>query len=101
MSYIHNDEVVVNDIPKEIKQFLNDRKKELCKNEQECGEVTIIIKFIDLLNNAIRFTLLSNNIQQLNDNLKIIDFFDKYISYKLSITNIGSSNKHNTLKTKN
>ena len=89
ISYIDNNEFIVNSISTEIRDFLIDRKKELCKNEQiECGEVTIILKLIDIINNAVKLSVLSDNLVQLNDNLKIIDFFDKYIAYKLSITNI-------------
>ena len=89
VSYINQHQIVVNSVTNEIRDFLKERKKELCKNEQiECGEVTIILKLIDIINNAITLTLLNDNVVQLNDNLKIIDFFDKYNAYKLSITNI-------------
>ena len=89
VSYINQHQIVVNSVTNEIRDFLKERKKELCKNEQiECGEVTIILKLIDIINNAIRLTLLNDNVVQLYDNLKIIDFFDKYNAYKLSLTNI-------------
>ena len=89
ISYIHNDDFIVNSIPSKIRDFLSDRKKELCKQEQiECGEVTIVIKLIDIINNAVELSVLSDNLHQLNNNLKIIDFDDKYIAYKLSLTNI-------------
>lgn len=89
ISYINNDKFVVSRINEKIKTFFLEQKKEKCKNEQiECGEVMIIIKLLDLINNAIKLSMLSNNLSQLDKNLQIIDFYDKYITFKYSLTNI-------------
>ena len=51
-----------------------------------CGKLTITIKLLDLLNSAIDITV--NNSNNLWFNLEIIDFYDLFNLYKVSIDNL-------------
>ena len=66
-----------------------EEKKDLCKQEKiECGELTLLTKLIDLINNAIHLTLQTNYTNELHTNLIIIDFYNQYSTLKSSLYNI-------------
>ena len=89
MSYINNEDIVVYKVDNSIRKFLVEQKKTFCSGEKiECGELTILIKILDLINNAVKLSVVSVNFNELNTNLKIIDFNDQFITYKHSLSNI-------------
>ena len=87
ISYIDNDNIHVFKIKNEIRTFfLNERKNFCSKQEIECGELTIIIKLLDILNSGINLAITSN-INFLWINLEIINFDELYNLYKKSLVN--------------
>lgn len=89
VSYVNKNDIVVFQIPNEIKTFLQTQKKEYCSTEQiECGEITILLKMLDLINNAVKLSVVANDFDELQMNLKIIDFYDRFITYKYSLNNV-------------
>lgn len=88
ISYINNSEINVFEINDTIRKFVTDEKKYYCKKEQiECGELTIILKLIDLVNYATSLAIKTNNTKDLWNNLKIMDFYELKNVYKLSLNN--------------
>ena len=73
VSYLNDTDVLVYYINKDIKTFFLAEKNNFCKKEQiECGELTIIIKLLDLINSAVKLSLLNSSMDDLLLNLKII-----------------------------
>lgn len=88
ISYINNNEINVFNIDNNIRNFIVDEKKYYCKRELiECGELTIVIKLIDLVNYATSIAIKTNNTKDLWNNLKIMDFYELKNVYKLSLNN--------------
>jgi hypothetical protein len=89
ISYINDTEIILSGIRPILRNFLNLEKKRLCNEEKlECGELTIIVKLIDLINSVIVIALNNNNTIDLWKNLEIIDFKNLFSFYISSITNI-------------
>ena len=88
VSYLNDTDVLVYYINKDIKTFFLAEKNNFCKKEQiECGELTIIIKLLDLINSAVKLSLLNSSMDDLLLNLKIMDFDQLYNVYKTSLFN--------------
>ena len=88
ISYINNSDIIVHSIDTKITKFLNLEKKNFCKKEAiECGELTLILKLIHLIDSGILLAM-ENNINDLWINLEIIDFDEMYHLYKNSLTNM-------------
>lgn len=89
ISYINDTDIILSGIRSDLRNFLNSQKKRLCNEEKlECGELTIIIKLIDLINSVVEIALNNNNTIDLWKNLEIIDFKNLFNFYINSITNI-------------
>jgi hypothetical protein len=90
VSYIDNDIIYVYPIKAKIRQFLQDEKKNFCKQQKiECGELTIIIKLLDIIKFATDLSFKTNNSISLNTNLKIINFDEMFNLYKNSLSNVN------------
>tara|TARA_B110001469_G_C9598873_1_gene297484 strand:- start:282 stop:1052 length:771 start_codon:yes stop_codon:yes gene_type:complete len=88
VSYIKDTEIVVSNIKDPVREFFMDKKKAYCKVEKlECGELTITIKLLDLVNSGVKLTN-NHNFSDLWVNLKIIDFYDLFNLYSTSLNNI-------------
>jgi hypothetical protein len=88
ISYINSSDIVLYSINTDIKSFFLVEKKNFCKTEKiECGELTIIIKLLDLINSAVRISFLNSDINDLKLNLQIMDFYQLYNVYKKSLFN--------------
>ena len=67
VSYIDTDIIYVYHIKADIRKFLQDEKKNFCKHQKiECGELTIIIKLLDIINFATDLSVKTNNSISLN-----------------------------------
>jgi hypothetical protein len=89
ISYVNGDDIIVNYIDHQILEFFKNEKKKYCKKELiECGELTILIKLFNLINNAIYLSINNQNINDLILNLNIINFDELYYLYKSSLNNI-------------
>ena len=107
ISYINSSNIIVHSIDPKIIEFFKVEKKSFCKKEKiECGELTLILKLVNLINSGIILAM-ENNMDDLWTNLKIIDFNEMYDLYKNSLINIEfltnitlSKQKANVLLTK-
>ena len=88
ISYINDNEIVIYSVSNLIKTFFLEEKKNYCKQEKiECGELTIIMKLINLLNSAVHISINTKNINDLILNLEIIEFEPLFKLYKNSLFN--------------
>ena len=88
MSFINNSEVQVSMIGENTRNFIQKEKRKLCKKEKiECGELTIILKLIDIINSATKLSITLNNTRDLWTNLELIDFYDLNTVYLKSLNN--------------
>ena len=88
ISYINGTNIIVYSIDTKITKFLKIEKKHFCKKEMiECGELTLVLKLINLIDSGILLAM-ENNINDLWINLEIIDFDEMFNLYKNSLTNI-------------
>jgi len=87
VSYLNKSEIVVFGYSDSVRTFLISEKKTMCDKEDIlCGRLTIIVKLLDLINSAIHIAL--NNAEHLWVNLDILDFYDLFNLYKVSVSNI-------------
>jgi len=90
ISYIDKTDIQVYNIKKDIRTFFQEEKKNFCKKQKiECGELTIIIKLLDIINSAIKLAFINNNKDDLWTNLKIIDFNELFNLYANSLNNVN------------
>ena len=88
ISYINNNIIYVYPIKSKIRKFLQDEKKNFCSQQKiECGELTIIIKLLDIVNFATDLSIKIDNTITLYTNLKIINFDEMFNLYKNSLSN--------------
>ena len=86
MSYLKNDDIILNKIVEPIRNFLISEKKSMCKEEKaECGSLSIIIKMLDLINIAIDVAISGSNIDV---NMELIEFNVMFDVYTNSLDNI-------------
>ena len=79
VSFINNTEIHVFNVNNNIRHFLILEKKDFCNSEKiECGEITILIKLIDLVNSAIDLTKVNKDLYNLILNLDLIDFDENF-----------------------
>ena len=87
-SFISNDTINLFDVGENVRQFLLSRKKEHCKAEKlECGELTIILKLVDLINSVVHIALKLNSPQELVVNSDVISFDELFTLYISSLDN--------------
>jgi hypothetical protein len=87
-SFISNDTINLFDVGENVRQFLLSRKKEHCKAEKlECGELTIILKLVDLINSVVHIALKLNSPQELVVNIDVISFEELFTLYVSSLDN--------------
>lgn len=85
-SYINGTDVVLYSIPTGVRDFFIEKKKEMCNNEKiECGELTILIKILDLINSAVLIT--TQSVSNIYLNLQIISFDDLFTLYTNTLNN--------------
>ena len=81
VSYINKTNINLFKIKEEVRTFLINEKKIMCKEEKiECGSLTIILKILDLVNSAIDVSI---NMNDFAINIELIEFdvlFDTYIT---------------------
>ena len=87
-SYLSNNALFLFDTDDTIRTFLLHRKNEYCKNKQiECGELTIILKLLDLLNSIIFISIKLVSVSDLLINLETTSFNELFILYTSSLDN--------------
>ena len=87
VSYLNKSDIIIFGYPKNIRDFLISERKYMCDKENiMCGRLTIIVKLLDLINSAVYIAI--NNAEHIWVNLEILDFYDLFNLYKLSVSNI-------------
>jgi len=87
-SFIRNETINMFDVGENVRQFLLIRKNEKCKAEKlECGELTVILKLVDLINSIVHISLELNSPQELVVNMDIISFDELFTLYVSSLDN--------------
>jgi hypothetical protein len=89
VSFINNTEIQIYSISDNVRDFIQEEKRKFCKQENiGCGELTIILKLIDLVNSATSLSVSINNTRDLWTNLHIIDFYELTNVYISSLNNM-------------
>lgn len=87
-SFIVNENIHLFDVGENVRKFFLKRKQEHCKNsEVECGEFTIILKLIDLLNSIVHISFQINNLSDLFRNVEVVSFYELFDTYISSLDN--------------
>ena len=87
-SFVSNDTINMFDVGENVRQFLLRRKKENCKAEKlECGELTVILKLVDLINSIVHISLELHSPQELVVNIDTISFDELFTLYVSSLDN--------------
>jgi hypothetical protein len=88
VSFVIDNSVYLFDVNENVRSFILTRKKENCKQSSlECGELTIILKLIDLINSIVHISLKINNMSDLFHNIEAITFYELFEVYVSSLTN--------------
>lgn len=87
-SYISNNSLFLFDTDDKIRSFLLHKKTDYCKNKKiECGELTIILKLLDLLNSIIFISIKLISVSEVLINLETTSFNELFILYTTSLDN--------------
>lgn len=87
-SFIVNNTVHLFDIAENVRGFLLKRKQETCKKtEPDCGELTIMLKLVDLVNSIVHISLKVNTLDELFNNVEAISFYELFQTYSETLDN--------------
>ena len=87
-SFIVNNTIHLFDISENVRSFLLKRKQETCKNlESDCGELTIMLKLVDLLNSMVHISFKIDNLDELFINARAISFYELFQTYTETLEN--------------
>jgi len=76
-------------INSDIRSMFKDYKNTVCNEKKiECGEFTIVLKLLDIINSAIEIIMLNTNNKNIWNNLKVIDFYPQVEFLKYAINNV-------------
>lgn len=84
-----SDNIHVYKFNQNLRSYFTEKRTAFCKNQElMCGELTILIKLLDLINSVVNIILHENDHTNLWLNLEIIDFKNLYNLYISSIDNM-------------
>lgn len=87
-SFIINNTVHLFDIGENVREFFLKRKQETCKESQhDCGELTIMLKLVDLVNSLVHISLKLTNTNDLFKNVEAISFYELFQTYSETLEN--------------
>ena len=87
-SFIINNTVHLFDVSENVREFLLKRKQDTCKKtESDCGELTIMLKLVDLINSIVHISLQINKLDELFDNVEAISFYELFQTYTETLEN--------------
>ena len=89
-SYIDtNDDIHLFKINSEIRSMFKDYKNNVCNEKNfECGEFTIVLKLLDIINSAIKIIMIDTSNTNIWNNLKVIDFYSQVDFLKYAVNNV-------------
>lgn len=87
-SFILDRKVQLFDVGENVRSFFLKRKQDACReSHMDCGELTIILKLVDLVNSIVFISLKTNNLDDLFKNIDAISFYELYQTYSESLKN--------------
>ena len=87
-SFIINNTINLIDVSENVRNFFLKRKQESCKSgDIQCGELTIILKLIDLINSIVQISSKTNIIDEIFYNLDALSFYELFNLYIKSLEN--------------
>ena len=85
-SFISNNDVYLYNTSEIVRSFFLKRKQESCrKGDQECGELTIILKLIDIINSVVYITSKVSSSKDLFNNVDSLLFYELFDTYQSSL----------------
>lgn len=89
-SYIDtDDDIHLFNINNDVRSMFKDYKNTVCVEKTfECGEFTIVLKLLDIINSAIKIIMLDSNNKNIWNNLEVIDFYPQVEFLKYAINNV-------------
>ena len=76
------------DVGENVRAFLLKRKQTTCKkSDNACGELTIILKMIDLVNSLVYISYKLNTLPDLFKNVEAISFYELFQTYIETLEN--------------
>ena len=89
-SYIDgNNDIHLFKVNNDIRSMFKDYKNTVCNEKKfECGEFTIVLKLLDIINSAIQIIMYDSNNKNIWNNLKVIDFYPQVEFLKYAVNNI-------------
>lgn len=76
-------------IQRDVRTMFKDYKNTVCKTKDiECGEMTIVLKIVDIINSAITIIMEDVNNPNIWINLKVIDFYPQIDFLKYAVNNV-------------
>ena len=87
-SFIVNKTVHLFDIGENVRTFFLNRKQSTCKDSHiDCGELTIMLKIVDLVNSIVHISLNVNSTNDLFTNVEAVSFYELFQTYTETLTN--------------
>lgn len=87
-SFIVNNTIHLFDVSENVRVFFLVRKQEACKSGNiQCGELTIILKLVDLINSIVHISLQTSEVEEIFYNLEAISFYELFKVYINSLEN--------------
>jgi hypothetical protein len=87
-SFIVNNTIHLFDISENVRSFFLKRKQEACKSGNiQCGELTIILKIVDLINSIVHISLQTTEVEEIFYNIEAISFYELFKVYTNSLEN--------------
>ena len=85
-SFISENIIQLFDVSENVRQFFLKRKQESCKQtNQDCGELTIILKLVDLINSIVHISFKMTSLTDLFKNVEAISFYELFDAYQSSL----------------
>ena len=87
-SYIINNTINLIDVSENVRDFFLKRKQESCRDANiQCGELTIILKLVDLINSIVQISSKTNELDDIFYNLDALAFYELFNLYTKSLEN--------------
>jgi len=85
-SFISDTDIHLFDVAENVRKFFLKRKQESCKQSNSgCGELTIILKLVDLINSIVHISFKVSSMDDLFKNVETVSFYELFDAYQSSL----------------
>lgn len=85
-SFMSENDIHLFDVSENVRIFFLKRKQESCaQSNNDCGELTIILKLVDLINSIVHISFKMSSLEDLFKNIEAISFYELFDAYQSSI----------------